>query len=1241
MPSLPTLATEGDPPVQSVRHQTGLITILFTDLMGSTALKQQMGDLTGATLIQQHHALVRELLRGFPGGEEIETAGDSFLIVFTKPSDAVHFGLLLHATLRALNQGLAAKLEDRIGIHVGEVVIREQDGSPNPKGLTGIQVDTCARVMGLAQGGQILLTRSAFDSGRQMLKGEDVAGVGPLEWLNHGSYLLKGIEASLEVCEVGEAGIAPLQAPAGSEKAQRQVSPENEPVLGWRPALGQFVPNTRWRLETKLGEGGFGEVWLGRNPTTKERRVFKFCFQVERVRFLKRELTLFRLLKERVGEHPNIVRLHDVYLDQPPFYVEMDYVEGADLRSWSEGHGGVEAIPMATRLEIVAQAADGLQAAHEAGIIHRDIKPANILVGMSQVGRGVPTAPGPGGSLGTASPTVAVKLTDFGIGQVVSDECLKGITRAGFTQTILSDSSSSHTGTQLYMAPELLAGKPASTRSDVYSLGVVLYQLLVGDFTSPVTGDWSNDITDALLKDDLQHCLAGKPGDRFAGVAQLAKNLRAYPQRKAELERVRRLQQRAEWRRRVALVSSAAAVLLIAVAVALAYGLRKTQMERDLQRRYAYASDVNLAHQALDEENLGRALELLERHRPRPGEKDLRGWEWRYLWQLCRSDEARSLAGHSNSVLAVAFVPDGTILVSGGQDDKVRLWDLATGRESAVLNHAGVVRCLAVSPDGKLLTTGCSDGKVRLWNIVTRQEIRSFPCDQDTHTGAVAFSPDGHMLATGGRDGKISLWDWERNSLITTLPAPDQIGSLVFSPDGKTLASASGFRGDHAIWLWDMDTRRARKRLPVNTRSVHSLAYSPDGKLLASGNWDKTVSLWNAVTLETMPDLAGHQAWVSSVAFSPDGRILATGSADQTVKLWEVGTWRLTGTLKGHLYEIWTVAFSPDGQSLATGSKDGGVKLWSTAPNQRKISRLALPSDLAQFGFSPDGHVFVTMTRDGTAILWDAASLRQQATLRVNLSNVNTIALSPAKDRLLAMGGQDGTISLFDLESKRVAGALQGHVGAVTRLAFSPDGKILATAGADQTLRLWDVAGRREQITLEHNLKRVWSRLWFSASGNLLGAGLDDFTVALWNVVNRKKLGVLQGHQAQVFAVAFSSGEKWVATAGNDGITKLWNLETKKLLRSYKGQLLGLTAGSISPDTQRVVAGTGEGTLKFWDIDTSQEVLTLKGHTFRPDYIFFLDSDTVVSRSPDDVIVWKAASLAEIDAGEKGQSKAP
>ena len=298
--------------------------------------------------------------------------------------------------------------------------------------------------------------------------------------------MLKGIEESVEVCEVGETGIGPLKAPAGSEKAQRQVSPDSEPVLGWRPALGQVVPNTKWVLEKKLGEGGFGEVWLGRHQTMKERRVFKFCFRADRVRSLKREMTLFRLLKESGSAITQTsCALRDVYFDEPPFYVVMDHVEGNDLKAWCESQGGVEKVPLAARLEIVAQVADALQAAHDAGVIHRDVKPGNILVaeGGNRREFGVPPSGGqvlepsrrmesedagpakagtPNDQTAASQPQlpVQVKLTDFGIGQVVSEEALKGMTKAGFTQTMMSDSSSSHTGSQMYMAPELLAGKP-------------------------------------------------------------------------------------------------------------------------------------------------------------------------------------------------------------------------------------------------------------------------------------------------------------------------------------------------------------------------------------------------------------------------------------------------------------------------------------------------------------------------------------------------------------------------------------------------------------------------------------------------------------------------------------------------------------------------------------------------------------------------------------------------------------
>ena len=488
------------------------MTLLFTDIIGSTQLKQTMGDAHAVTLIQQHHSALRAILGQFGEGEVIDTAGDSFFIAFTKPSDAVKFALLLQAKIRALAHETGTAVRDRIGIHVGEVFIDEQPTGGGSRGLSGLQVDTCARVMSLGEANQILISRLAFDSARQVLKGEEIAGIGPLSWLNHGSYSLKGVDEPIEICEVGEEGEAALSPPSDSEKARRHVAAGDEPVLGWRPAAGQAVPNTKWILEKNLGEGGFGEVWLGRHETLKKRLVFKFCFDAKRVRSLKREVTIFRLLKDKVGDHPNIVTIEDVFFDEPPFYIAMEYVEGDNLREWCAAQENSAAIPMQRRLDIVAQIADALDAAHESGVIHRDVKPQNILVRES---KGAPH----------------VKLADFGIGKVLSEELLTGMTRLGFTQT--SDSAGAQSGTQMYMAPEIIAGQPATARSDIYSLGVVLYQFLVGDFTRPLTTDWEEEISDPLLRDDLRHCFARDPEKRFAAGKQLADHLRSWRQRRA------------------------------------------------------------------------------------------------------------------------------------------------------------------------------------------------------------------------------------------------------------------------------------------------------------------------------------------------------------------------------------------------------------------------------------------------------------------------------------------------------------------------------------------------------------------------------------------------------------------------------------------------------------------------------------------------------------------------------------
>jgi serine/threonine-protein kinase len=556
------------------RHRTALLALLFTDVEGSTALKKEMGELPASALLSLHNQLIRKMLAEFAEAQEISTAGDSFFIIFTKPSDAVRFALLCQLRLRDFVAQARPDFRVRMGIHLGEVaVVEETEGAP-ARDVLGMQVDLAARVTALAAGGQILLTRGVFDNARQILKGQLLPGVGKLTWLNHGPYLLKGCDEPLEVCEVGETGLAPLRQPADCPAAQRATVLGAEPVLGWRPAVEQVVPGTEWALEEKLGEGGFGEVWLARHRRTKELRVFKFCFRADRLRSLKREMTLFRILKEVLGERPDIARLYDIQFDEAPYYLVLEYTPGGNLGDWlkrkceetlttktprhqeflvpsclgGESFGSV--VPLSLRLEIVAQIATALAAAHSVGVIHKDVKPSNILIEEKRVGQvgnlsGPPNDPAnaPAGQVANLSYPIQVRLTDFGIGQLIDREALAraGITATGFTETAGAMAElSSRTGTRLYMAPELLAGRPPSIQSDIYSLGVLLYQMIIGDLSQPMTTDWERHVRDPLLRDDLRRCLAGNPTERYLNANEVADRLRTFHQRHVRRRRCRR-----------------------------------------------------------------------------------------------------------------------------------------------------------------------------------------------------------------------------------------------------------------------------------------------------------------------------------------------------------------------------------------------------------------------------------------------------------------------------------------------------------------------------------------------------------------------------------------------------------------------------------------------------------------------------------------------------------------------------
>ncbi|MFH0793426.1 MAG: protein kinase [bacterium] len=502
------------------RHKTSVLTIFFTDVVGSVRLKAEHGDVAGVALLDMVRNAIGGLMLDFPESQLIKELGDGFLVVFTRPSDAVRFGLLLHSRLRGMSGERPGLLMLRAGLHMGEVFVDRGEGGSQVRDVLGLHVDIASRVMSLAEGGQTLITRSVFDSARSVLRGLHIKSLHPLSWLNHGPYRLAGVEEVVEICEVGEEALAPLRAPKDAEKARRVLSPDQELVLGWRPALDQIVPNTEYMLEEKLGEGGFGEVWLGRHRILKEPLVFKFCFQADRVRSLRREVTLSRLLKDTGEDLPHLVRLLQVQLETPPYYLAMEHVPGLNLTAWFDKNGS-KAIPLETRLEIVAQAAEALDAAHRAGILHRDVKPSNLLI----CGKGI------------SPKDIQVKLTDFGIGQVVSREIIAGKSGTGLTETVSGTEASSRSGTRLYMAPEVMAGARATPQADIYSLGVLLYQLIAGDLGKPLTIDWRNDVRDPTLADDLTGCLAGDPAKRFSTAGELATRLRSLGERRTGLRR--------------------------------------------------------------------------------------------------------------------------------------------------------------------------------------------------------------------------------------------------------------------------------------------------------------------------------------------------------------------------------------------------------------------------------------------------------------------------------------------------------------------------------------------------------------------------------------------------------------------------------------------------------------------------------------------------------------------------------
>jgi WD40 repeat protein len=366
----------------------------------------------------------------------------------------------------------------------------------------------------------------------------------------------------------------------------------------------------------------------------------------------------------------------------------------------------------------------------------------------------------------------------------------------------------------------------------------------------------------------------------------------------------------------------------------------------------------------------------------------------------------------------------------------------------------------------------------------------------------------------------------------------DFVTSVTFSPDGKTLASASA---DKTIKLWDTTTRQLLRTLTGHSAAVWSVAFSPDGRTLASASDDKTIKLWDSASGQLLRTLTGHSATVYSVTFSPDGRTLASASNDKTIKLWDSASGQLLRTLTGHSSSVWSIAFSPDGKTLASASADNTIKLWDSASGPLLRTLTGHSSSVWSVAFSPDGKTLASASADNTIILWDSASGQLLRTLTDHSATVYSVVFSP-DGKTLASASSDNTIKLWDSASGQLLRTLTDHSDSVISVVFSPDGKILASASDDNTIKLWDtVSGQLLRTLTDHSI--YMPNMAFSPDGKILASASDDNTIKLWDTVSGQLLRTLTGHTASVNSVAFSPDGKTLATASNDNTIKLWKAD--------------------------------------------------------------------------------------------------
>jgi WD40 repeat protein len=555
------------------------------------------------------------------------------------------------------------------------------------------------------------------------------------------------------------------------------------------------------------------------------------------------------------------------------------------------------------------------------------------------------------------------------------------------------------------------------------------------------------------------------------------------------------------------------------------------------------------------------------------------------VWQATTGMQLAVCQAHRHWISSICFSPDGQQIATSSYDQTVRLWNLNLDDDCKVFQgHTNWVKTVLFSPDGQYLISSSNDRTIRVWDKQTGVCLLTL----EGHTNLIwslSLQPNGRLLASSSYDRTVKLWNLETGVCLKTFQAhTDIVGLVTFSCDGQTLISVSR---DQTIRWWDIETGDCLKTIFVNLDFPYSIAINHEKTSIATGGYDGITRLWDIQTGNCLQTLHCHIGSVPATAFDQTGRIYATGGDDQTVKLWSAETGRNLRTLQGYRDAIQCIAFLPNRNQLVSGHFDSMVRVWDQTTGQCVRTLQGHQGRVWSVVYHAQRNLIASSSSDRTIRLWDATRLNCLGVLRGHDNWVWSLAINPT-GTLLASGDGNNQIKLWQLTPVKRAiecqKTLQGHQGRVWTLDFNPDGSLLAAGSQDQVVKLWDVTNGACIATLSSSSTvRIWSAK-FSPDGQHLACSGSDCTVSLWNWKTQECLMVFHGHTRQVWQVAFSPDGTLLASGSDDHDVRIWD--------AASGQCLHILSGHDAPVhsvafEESIIASTSvDGTIRLWNIQT-------------------------------------------------------